>query len=56
MVERSGNVKAQVIEKVNIKTIEKATMNNIAIGSTILSDEWNFYKVLQNFYNHACKT
>ncbi|MCC8483795.1 MAG: transposase [Rickettsia endosymbiont of Labidopullus appendiculatus] len=45
MVERSGNVKAQGIEKVKIKTIEKTTMNNITIGSTILS------RVLQNFYN-----
>ncbi|MEG8230606.1 transposase [Candidatus Rickettsia tasmanensis] len=52
MIERNGNAKAQVITKVNSKTIEKIAINNIPIGSTILSDEWGAYKVLEKLYNH----
>lgn len=52
MIERNGNAKAQVITKVNSKTIEKIAINNILIGSTILSDEWGVYKVLEKLYNH----
>ncbi|AFC69954.1 transposase [Rickettsia amblyommatis] len=52
MIERNGNAKAQVITKVNSKTIEKIAINNILIGSTILSDEWGAYKVLEKLYNH----
>ncbi|KJW04237.1 putative transposase [Rickettsia argasii T170-B] len=52
MIERNGNAKAQVITKVNSKTIEKIAINNILIGSTILSDEWKAYKVLEKLYNH----
>ncbi|WP_392506564.1 transposase [Rickettsia sp. 2024-CO-Wats] len=43
MIERNGNAKAQVITKVNSKTIEKIAINNILIGATILSDEWGAY-------------
>ncbi|AXU06613.1 IS1595 family transposase [Rickettsia japonica] len=52
MIERNGNAKAQVITKINSKTIEKIAINNILIGSTILSDEWEAYKVLEKLYNH----
>ncbi|AFB28711.1 putative transposable insertion element [Rickettsia rickettsii str. Hlp len=52
MIERNGNAKVQVITKVNSKTIEKVAINNILIGSTILSDEWGAYKVLEKLYNH----
>jgi len=53
MIERNGNAKAQVIKSVNAKTVEKIAMNNVVIGSTILSDEWKAYKILEKFYNHA---
>ncbi|MFA1688752.1 IS1595 family transposase [Candidatus Rickettsia barbariae] len=52
MIERNGNAQVQVITKVNSKTIEKIAINNILIGSTILSDEWGAYKVLEKLYNH----
>lgn len=52
MIERGGNVKAKVIEKIDIRTVEQETLNNIAIGSNIMSDEWRAYRVLQTFFNH----
>lgn len=52
MIERNGNAKAQVITKVNSKTIEKIAINTILIGATILSDEWGAYEILEKLYNH----
>ena len=53
MVERCGNVKAFKVESVNSETIQTSILQNVLIGSRLMTDEFHSYKRLGSFYMHG---
>lgn len=52
MIERGGNVKAFKVETVNSETIQTSVLQNVLIGSRLMTDEFHSYKRLGSFYIH----
>jgi transposase-like protein len=53
MKERNGNLLAGPIKDVKTKTLEPLVFRNVDIGSTISTDEWDGYNVLDLAYEHG---
>ena len=54
MVERGGDVMAQVVPDAKIKTLLPLVTDNVAKGSTISSDDWKAYrKLAKHGYTHG---
>jgi len=53
LVQRKGSVKAQVVDNVKVKTIQPLINENVAKGSTMMTDEFLSYnKVSRSGYDH----
>lgn len=52
MVERGGNVTAQVVDNTNKKTVQDAIAKQVVAGSTVMTDEYKSYKGLNKAYSH----
>lgn len=52
MVERGGYLKAKVILAADTRTIEQHVLENVMLGSSVVSDEWAAYRNLKGFYTH----
>ncbi len=52
MVERSGIVKLLKMNGVTKEDIQKAVLDNVAIGSKVMTDEYAAYNALNSFYSH----
>ena len=53
MIERGGNLKAQVVEKVDIPTVSPLVIQAIKETAKLHTDEWAGYKSLQRIYDHS---
>lgn len=53
MVERGGNVTAQVVESTDRKTVQGLIQQNIEPGATVVTDEYGAYRGVQGNYEHA---
>ena len=53
IVQRKGEVKAQVVESINIKTIQPIIDSSVVKGASIITDEFNVYnRVKKSGYEH----
>ena len=52
MIERKGELRAYHIENAKYYNIAEKVLNNVKIGSTIITDEFKSYQALKTFYNH----
>jgi transposase-like protein len=52
MVERKGRVRAKVVPNASGKHIVPIVRENVAEGSTLHTDQWSAYELLQNDYVH----
>jgi transposase-like protein len=52
LLERNGNVKAEVVEKTNSKTVKNALIENVVLGSRIVTDEFKAYRGIGFIYEH----
>lgn len=53
IVQRKGEVKAQVVESINIKTIQPIINSSVVKGASIITDEFNVYnRVKRSGYEH----
>lgn len=52
MVERGGNVTAQVVEDTNKKTVQKLIAEQVVAGTIVMTDEYASYKGLDKVYTH----
>lgn len=52
MLERNGNLIAQVVQNTKQETIEPIIKANIKQGSNVYTDEWHAYKDLNKWFNH----
>jgi transposase-like protein len=52
ILERGGNLIAQVVQNTQQNTIEPIIKANVKKGSDIYTDEWHAYKDLCKWYNH----
>jgi transposase-like protein len=52
LVERGGNKRSMVIEKVTAKNLQAAVKANVEAGSKVNTDELNAYKGLKNDFHH----
>ncbi len=52
MIERNGNLIAQVVQNTRQETIEPIINANIKQGSNVFTDEWHAYKDLHKQFNH----
>jgi len=52
MMERDGNVIAQVVPDVSAKTLIPIIEESVQEGATIVSDEYNIYRKVVGSYNH----
>jgi transposase-like protein len=56
LVQRNGNVKSQVMEKITTKNLKEFVYQNVDKGSTVMTDDYKPYKVLKrDFHHHAVK-
>jgi len=53
MIERGGNLIAQVVDDTSKATVQPIINENIAQGSSVVTDEWRAYKGLSGNYEHA---
>jgi transposase-like protein len=53
MLERGGIVKTEVLRDAKSNTIQLHIMNNVLIGSNLMTDEYRAYNGLASFYNHS---
>ena len=53
MVERKGNLRAMKVPDTKRETIQPLIVENITLGSNIMTDEWQSYRGLTSFYNHS---
>ena len=52
MLERKGNVRAKVIEKVDRETLHGEVKDNVETGANLFTDEWRSYNGLDSDYVH----
>lgn len=52
MVERGGNVKAMAVTDVRNNMVQRTVIENVLIGSNLMTDEFRPYRNLKSFYNH----
>jgi transposase-like protein len=52
ILERNGNLIAQVVQNTRQKTIEPIIKANIRQGSNVYTDEWHAYKDLSKWFKH----
>ena len=52
MIERNGNLIAQVVQNTKQETIEPVINKSIKKGSNVYTDEWHAYKDLHKNFNH----
>jgi len=52
MLERDGNLVAQVVQNTKQETIEPIIKANVKQGSNVFTDEWHAYKDLSKWLNH----
>lgn len=52
MLERDGNVKAIQVENTKSETIAPILLNNIKVGSKLMTDEWWGYRGMNAIYDH----
>ena len=52
MVERKGKVVSHIIENVKSVTLTNSILNNVEINSTIYTDEWRGYNMIDKLYDH----
>lgn len=53
MLEREGNVIAEVVEDTKQKTIEPIIEKNVETGTIVMTDEWHAYNNLNGKYKHS---
>lgn len=52
MVQRKGEVRAQVVENVKMRTLEKHIVENVQIGTQIYTDDFSSYGKIGSIYPH----
>ena len=52
MLERNGNLVAQVVQNTQQNTLEPIISENIKKGSSVFTDEWFAYRDLNKWFNH----
>lgn len=52
MKERNGKVKAEVVENTTGKTIRNLLVENVVLGSTVITDEYRSYRGIGFIYDH----
>lgn len=52
MVERGGNVMAMSVPSVQNNMVQRTVLDNVIIGSNLMTDEFSPYKKLRSYYNH----
>jgi transposase-like protein len=52
MLERKGNVRAKVIEKIDRETLHNEVIENVEFGANLFTDEWRAYQGLDEAYVH----
>ena len=52
IIERGGNVIAQVVPNVEKRTLEPIVRSNVKEGSNVFTDEWFAYNGLKKWFNH----
>jgi len=53
IIERSGNLKAIALDKVNIQTVHPEIIQAVKNSAQVYTDEWMGYKSLQRIYDHS---
>jgi transposase-like protein len=53
VLERGGKVKAGKVKDVTAKTLKGMIKQFVAIGTSLMTDEWRAYNGLSNAYNHS---
>jgi transposase-like protein len=53
MIERDGNIIANVVDDTTMATINAVASKNIKAGSEVMTDEWKGYNGLRKNYNHS---
>jgi transposase-like protein len=52
MLERGGELRAMKVDKVNGKTVKKIIGEQVALGTSIMSDEFTGYRGLEGKFHH----
>jgi transposase-like protein len=52
MLERGGEMRTAVVENVKMRTVEKHTVEHVAIGSKLYTDDFSSYDRIGKFYSH----
>jgi transposase-like protein len=52
MIERNGEVRANVVDSTNSKTLKEQITNNVESGTNIYTDSYRAYKGLKKDYTH----
>ncbi len=52
MLEREGNIIARVVPDTNKETIEPIVMQNVILGTNVMTDEWYAYNGLSKIFDH----
>ena len=52
----SGEIRIIIVDKVNSKTLHPIIIDNVKVGSWLMSDEWKAYNKLDDLYNRGIVT